>query len=87
MAIAEIGLFPAWSHRALFYFQLMDRKEITLDELAERIQKQGPNVVMGQVKVSGIAVIKDKDGNIKSEMKITSLELNEDSHADCNSGS
>jgi hypothetical protein len=65
----------------------MDRKEITLDELAERIQKQGPNVVMGQVRVSGIAVIKDKDGNIKSEMKITSLELNEDSHADCNSGS
>lgn len=56
----------------------MDTKEISLEELDRRIQKHGPRVAMKNVHVSGVAVIKDKDGNIKSEMKITSLEFNDD---------
>ena len=55
-----------------------DRKVISIDELGERIKRKGSNVAMSNVQVSGIVVIKDKDGNIKSELEITSLELNED---------
>ena len=57
---------------------MSDRKEISLEELEQRIKRQGTNVAMSNVKVSGIVVIKDKDGNVKSELSITSLELNED---------
>jgi len=57
---------------------MTDRKTITLEELDKKIQKQGPNVALQNVQITGVAVIKDKDGNIKSEMKITSLEINED---------
>lgn len=56
---------------------MTDRKEISLGELNQRIEKQGVNVAMANVQVSGVAVIKDKDGNIKSEMKIISLEPQE----------
>ncbi len=52
---------------------MSDRKEITLDEL-----RSGPNVSMSDIEVSGMVVIKDKDGNIKSELEIVSLEVNED---------
>ena len=55
-----------------------DRKVISIDELGERIKRKGSNVAMSNVQVSGIVVIKDKDGNVKSELEITSLELNED---------
>ena len=56
----------------------MKRKEITAEELDERIERHGPNVAMSNVRVTGIAVIKDKDGNIKQELKISSLEFHED---------
>lgn len=55
---------------------LGDRKVISIEELGERIKRK--NVSMGEIEVSGIVVIKDKDGNVKSELQITSLELNED---------
>lgn len=55
-----------------------DRKVISIDELGERIKRKGSNVAMSNVQVSGMVVIKDKDGNIKSELEITSLEINED---------
>ena len=55
-----------------------DRKEITLDELKARKKKQGSTGVMADLQVEGIATIIDKDGNVKSRMKITSLELPED---------
>ena len=51
---------------------MTERKEITLAELAEMKSRQGPNVTMPQVEAHGICVIKDKDGNIKSTMEITS---------------
>jgi hypothetical protein len=38
----------------------------------------GPNVNTPEYQVSGIARIIDKDGNIKGEMEIVSLELNEE---------
>ena len=63
---------------------MTDMIEISLDELDRRIQKHGPRVALSNVHVSGIAVIKDKDGNIKSEMQITSLEFNDDTEEDDN---
>ena len=57
---------------------MTERKVISIEELGERIKRQGSNVAMSNVEVSGIVVIKDKDGNVKSELDITSLELNED---------
>ena len=52
----------------------MDRKVISLNELDKRVQKHGPDIGMANVKCEGIAVIKDKDGNIKSTMKIVNIE-------------
>ena len=52
----------------------MDRKEISLNELDKRVQRHGPNVGMANVQVEGVCVIKDKDGNIKSTMKIVNVE-------------
>lgn len=62
-----------------------DRKEISLGELQSRARKQGANVALADVQVEGVAVIRDKDGNIKGKMKITSIEVQEDQeNADCN---
>ncbi len=56
---------------------MTERKEITLEELGKRIQKDGPKVAMSGVQVSGVVVIKDKDGNVKGKMNIVSLETQE----------
>ncbi len=37
--------------------------------------QNGPNVTMPLVEASGVVKIFDKDGNLKSTMKIVSLEL------------
>lgn len=55
-----------------------ERKEISLEELDQRIERHGPNVALSNVHVSGVVTIRDKDGNIKQEMDIVSLEVNED---------
>ena len=47
----------------------------------EVLKRKDDPVFMGQLKVQGTAVIRDKDGNIKGEMQITSLDsidVNED---------
>ena len=49
-------------------------KVISIDELGKRIEKHGTEVGMKNVEVSGMVVIKDKDGNVKSELPIVSLE-------------
>ena len=51
------------------------RKEISIEELAN-IQKNGPNAAIQDVQVNGLVVIKDKDGNVKGELQIVSLETN-----------
>ncbi len=61
-----------------------ERREINLNELEEIIERDGPEVAMSKVQVRGIAVIKDKDGNVKSEMEITSLELQDEDREECN---
>jgi len=52
------------------------RKEITLEEAIKRKQA---GVGMDDIQVSGMVVIKDKDGNVKSELQIVSLETNQES--------
>ena len=49
-----------------------ERKEITLDEL-QAIKKQKPTGTLADLKVQGVVTIFDKDGNVKSKLKITSL--------------
>lgn len=41
-------------------------------------QQNGPNVALGELEVSGIVKIIDKDGNVKSELEIISIEIQED---------
>jgi len=53
------------------------RRELTADEVGDLIQN-GPNADMKDIEVSGLVVIKDKDGNIKSELQIVSLETNQE---------
>ena len=55
------------------------RKEISIDELNQRIEKHGTEVGMSNVEVSGMVTILDKDGNVKSELQIVSLETNQES--------
>ena len=49
-------------------------KQISIDELKERVEKHGTEVGMKNVEVSGMVTILDKDGNVKSELPIVSLE-------------
>ena len=55
---------------------------ITLEELEQRIKKHGPKMAIENVQVEGVAVIKDKDGNVKRTLKITNIELEDEQ---CNS--
>lgn len=55
---------------------------ITLEELEQRIKKHGPKMALENVQVEGVAVIKDKDGNVKRTLKITNIELEDEQ---CNS--
>ena len=48
------------------------REEISLEQLAE-LQKRDPSHKI-DIQVKGVAVIRDKDGNIKSTMEIVSFE-------------
>lgn len=48
-----------------------ERRVVSPEEFVKR--KNDP-VFMSQIKVQGTAVIRDKDGNVKSELKITSIE-------------
>ena len=57
---------------------MADRKEITIEELKARNREKGTMASMADVEVEGIATIFDKDGNVKSRMRITSLELPEE---------
>jgi hypothetical protein len=57
---------------------MADRKEISIAELQALKKKQGPTGIMADIEVEGIVTIFDKDGNVKSKMKITSLELPEE---------
>lgn len=38
----------------------------------------GPNSIMDNVQVSGVIKVFDKDGKLKTELDIVSLEINED---------
>ena len=49
-----------------------EKKEITLGELG-KMQRAG-NINMSDVKAEGICTIIDKDGNVKSTMRICSVE-------------
>jgi len=51
---------------------MTDRQNLTPNELAQRVEKHGPKIALADVQAEGIAIIKDKDGNIKSRMRITS---------------
>ncbi len=55
---------------------MSERREISLQEVAD-IQHGKSNVTMDMVQVKGIATIFDKDGKIKSTMKIVSLDSQE----------
>ena len=55
-----------------------DRKEITLAELEKGQQDNGVKIDLGQIEVKGIVTIIDKDGKVKSNLPITSLELPEE---------
>ena len=50
-------------------------KEITLKELDERIKKHGPKMALADIKVDGIIKVYDKDGNLKAELKPTTIEI------------
>ena len=52
-----------------------ERRIVSPEEL---VQRKGDHAFLDQLQVQGTAVIKDKDGNIKSELKITSIEIQED---------
>ena len=47
-------------------------KEITPEELKERIRRNGPNVGLANVRIEGIVEIRDKDGNLKGKLKLDS---------------
>lgn len=58
---------------------MSERENITFDELSERIKRRGPEVGMINVEVDGIVTIIDKDGNVKGNLEIVSLETNQES--------
>ena len=47
------------------------KREVTPAELIELAKRKGPVIGTPLVKIEGIAVIRDKDGNIKGKMKLT----------------
>lgn len=51
------------------------RRIVSPDEL---VRRRGDEVFMNQLQVKGTAVIKDKDGNVKGKLNITSIEIQED---------
>ena len=57
---------------------MQDHKDLTLDEFNEGIKKNDPNAILSQAKVSGFVRIIDKDGNLKAELPITTIEVNEE---------
>ena len=50
-----------------------ERREISVTELA-KAKEQGLNYILDNVEVEGVAVIKDKHGNVKGELKITRID-------------
>ena len=40
--------------------------------------RRGINSIIDNMQVSGVVTVRDKDGNIKSEMQITNFEVNEE---------
>ena len=48
-------------------------KEISFDELKQRVRKNGPVVGLKGLKIDGIVEIRDKDGKLKSKMRIFDL--------------
>ena len=52
------------------------KRDVTPEELVEIIKKRGVQTPM--VKIEGIAVIRDKDGNIKGTMKFTNEETKDE---------
>lgn len=59
----------------------MSRVQITLEEAIEA-KKKGLNFVLDNIQVQGVAVIKDKDGNVKGEMELTSIQEDKDASID-----
>jgi hypothetical protein len=57
-----------------------ERKEVTLEEL-EKLQRAG-NVDVSDIQVNGICTIIDKDGNVKGQMRVCSVEEAETEHAE-----
>lgn len=53
------------------------RIDVTPAQLVD-IAKRTPGIGIGDLKVEGIAVIKDKDGNIKGKMQITNRVENDE---------
>ena len=57
----------------------MEEKDITPEELVQLVRKTGPRVSMPFFRVQATALIIDKDGNVKGEMKFDSEnEVDED---------
>lgn len=50
-----------------------EREEISLEKLAQQM-KAGKTHLLDQIQVRGTAVIRDKDGNVKSTLELTNLE-------------
>jgi predicted RNase H-like nuclease len=51
------------------------RRVITIEELRDRVKKQGPKVGLRDIQVTGVVTIKDKDGNVKSQMEVTDIDV------------
>ena len=56
-----------------------ERKEVSLEELGKL--KRAGNVNVADIQVEGICTIIDKDGNVKGQMRVCSVEEAEAEHA------
>jgi hypothetical protein len=59
-------------------FVLSEVRTIELQEQKLNSEEKETGLSIRDLEVRGTVVIKDKDGNIKQELKIHSLEMNED---------
>ena len=49
-----------------------------MQDLKKDAKQSNPNAILSQAKVSGFVRIIDKDGNLKAELPITAIEVNEE---------
>lgn len=60
---------------------MSDRKKITPEQLEEYIEKHGEEVAMQTVRAEANVVVLDKDGNVKSELKFSTENIQENNDA------